>query len=131
DQVGLVQRQYPGALALHRERQLVAAPGADLVVDGDRVIDGGQFVVPVRARRADCEVQVDLRRYPHPHRTGRPQPGPPLLEQRLRHDAPAMAANCSTVNASPRAPGSTPAAATIRAAASAPPAQPARAARSV
>src|SRR5207248_4627334 len=45
--------------------------------------------------------------------------------------APAIAANCSMVRDSPRAPGSTPAFVTIPAAGSAPPAQPASAARNV
>jgi hypothetical protein len=42
-----------------------------------------------------------------------------------------MAANCPIVNASPRRPGSTPAAASTAAARSAPPAQPASAERSI
>ena len=57
-QVGLVERQLAGALALHGQREGVAAPGGQLVVEGDRVVDGVQLVVAVagaagRPRGAD------------------------------------------------------------------------------
>ncbi len=56
-QVRVVERQLAGALAFHRQRQLVAPPRADLVVERDGVIDGGQLVIAVMAgsgRRRDA-----------------------------------------------------------------------------
>ena len=84
-QVVAVQRQDAGALTLHGQRQLVTPPGGHLVVHGDGVVDRGQFVVPVQAPGPDGEMEVDLCRYPDLDRTGRPQPRPTLVEQRLGH----------------------------------------------
>ena len=54
----------------------VAAAGGQLVVEADRVVDGGQLVEAVGAQRADAEVQVDLRGHPDPDRSVRGQARP-------------------------------------------------------
>ena len=75
----------------------------------------------IRTGRAHRELEIHLRGHPRSH---------------SGHDSPIVAAwairaNSATPSASPRAPGSTPAARRIRSASGADPAQPARAARSV
>src|SRR6185312_12253769 len=60
-QVGLVERQRPGALTLHGQRERVAGAGGHLVEQAHRVVDGGQFVVAVRLQVTDVQVKVDLR----------------------------------------------------------------------
>src|SRR5205814_10402782 len=59
-QVRVVERQDAGPFALHRQRERVTVPGGQLVVAPDRVVDRGQLVVPVGARRTDLQVQVHL-----------------------------------------------------------------------
>ncbi len=53
-QVGLVERQRAGALALHGQREGVAGPGGELVEQADRVVDGVQLVEAVGPQRTDA-----------------------------------------------------------------------------
>jgi hypothetical protein len=47
DEVGLVEFEVAGALALHGEGEGVATAGGELVEEADRVVDGVQLVVAV------------------------------------------------------------------------------------
>src|SRR5271166_6810082 len=83
--------------------------------------DGHQIVVAVGPRRTHRELEIEFGGHPHRH---------------AGHDdvmvrAAARRANSATLSASPRVPGSIPAARSSRSASGADPAQPASAARSV
>jgi hypothetical protein len=66
-EVGVIQRHQIGTLATddHLELVRVCPSGMYLVVDGDRLIHGGEGVVPIGSRRAHLQCEVDLGRHPH------------------------------------------------------------------
>src|SRR5699024_8794183 len=104
-------------------RETARRGGQYVLVQGDRLEDGGQRVVAGVVGRPGPQREVDLARRPHQH--ARPR------SHGCSGCCSAMRAKSAMSRRSPRSAGSRPAAVTAAAARSADPAHPARAERSV